>query len=263
MKKEAAAASPAQKQLQQSEIPKRALAQPLHHPQMPPLHCFPNSSSPWYTEAMREEDVRIASAAFANSEEHGNNTEENKPKQKRKPLRAIDLSRYQAVDETALPDPEIVTTEEYHDALVRAVETSLTQLSHLKHKERVLNAMSTNNIDAIGSGDNQKSEQNAEKALGSVTVSEGVRNAWLIANYEIEAMLGQLERELANTKKEVDLVNLERKKQQDLVKGEMEVLEREWRDKVGRVLEVEVATEELRREGDRKRRVTGDDRENA
>ena len=72
------------------------------------------------------------------------------------------------------------------------------------------------------------------------------KNAWLLGNYQLEDELRQLERELADTKREIDVVNLERQRRQEDVKGEMEMLEQTWRTGVGRVLETEVAVEELR-----------------
>lgn len=77
-------------------------------------------------------------------------------------------------------------------------------------------------------------------------LDRGGRNAWLLGNYQLEDELRQLERELAETKREIDVVNLERQRRQEDVKGEMEMLEQTWRTGVGRVLETEVAVEELR-----------------
>lgn len=74
------------------------------------------------------------------------------------------------------------------------------------------------------------------------------KNSWLIGNHELEGELRRLEQELADTKREVDLVNLERQRRQADVKGEMELLEENWRKGVGRVLETEVAVEEVKRE---------------
>ncbi len=50
------------------------------------------------------------------------------------------------------------------------------------------------------------------------------------------------------TGEEVDGVNKARKTGQEGVRGEMEGLEGAWREGVGRVLEVEVAAEGVRRE---------------
>jgi pre-mRNA-splicing factor SPF27 len=72
------------------------------------------------------------------------------------------------------------------------------------------------------------------------------KNAWLLANNEMEAELRRLETELTETKAEIDKVNLERSRRQEEVRGEMELLEDGWRKGVGRVLETEVAVEELR-----------------
>ncbi|KAJ4204871.1 hypothetical protein NW767_004380 [Fusarium falciforme] len=72
------------------------------------------------------------------------------------------------------------------------------------------------------------------------------KNAWLLGNHALEAELQALERELAATKREVDIVNLERQKRQGAVGAEIKALDDTWRAGVGRVLETEVAVEELR-----------------
>lgn len=61
-------------------------------------------------------------------------------------------------------------------------------------------------------------------------------------------MLAEVERELAGTKEGIDRLATERRAAQEAVKGEMEVLERGWREGVGRVVATEVAAEELRGE---------------
>ncbi|KAF4999084.1 hypothetical protein FGRMN_2699 [Fusarium graminum] len=72
------------------------------------------------------------------------------------------------------------------------------------------------------------------------------KNAWLLGNHGLEAELQALECELAATKREVDIVNLERQKRQTAVGAEIRTLDDTWRVGVGRVLETEVAVEELR-----------------
>lgn len=72
------------------------------------------------------------------------------------------------------------------------------------------------------------------------------RNAWLLGNHALEAELQALERELAATKREVDIVNLERQKRQGAVAAEVKTLDNTWQASVGRVLETEVAVEELK-----------------
>ncbi|KAF5125221.1 Pre-mRNA-splicing factor SPF27 [Metarhizium anisopliae] len=70
--------------------------------------------------------------------------------------------------------------------------------------------------------------------------------AWLLANYHLEAALGRAEAELARAKGEVDGVNDARRRRQADVAAEMAGLEETWRTGVGRVLETELAVEELR-----------------
>ncbi|KFG80271.1 hypothetical protein MANI_011276 [Metarhizium anisopliae] len=70
--------------------------------------------------------------------------------------------------------------------------------------------------------------------------------AWLLANYHLEAALGRAEAELARTKGEVDEVNGARRRRQADVAAEMAGLEETWRTGVGRMLETELAVEELR-----------------
>ncbi|KAH6899666.1 Pre-mRNA-splicing factor SPF27 [Thelonectria olida] len=72
------------------------------------------------------------------------------------------------------------------------------------------------------------------------------KNAWLLGNHALEAELQALERDLAAAKRDVDLVNLERRNRQEAVGAEMTTLDETWRAGVGRVLETEVAVEELR-----------------
>ncbi|KAI0183358.1 Pre-mRNA-splicing factor SPF27 [Xylaria flabelliformis] len=74
------------------------------------------------------------------------------------------------------------------------------------------------------------------------------KNAWLVGNWQTEAELAALERDLAATKREIDIVNIGRRRLQDEVGEELRGLEDNWRKGVGRVLETEVATENLRRQ---------------
>ncbi|KAI5462579.1 Pre-mRNA-splicing factor SPF27 [Mariannaea sp. PMI_226] len=71
------------------------------------------------------------------------------------------------------------------------------------------------------------------------------KNAWLLGNHALESELQALERDLAAAKRDIDLVNLERRNRQEAVAAEMKTLDETWRAGVGRVLETEVAVEEL------------------
>ncbi|KAI0546000.1 Pre-mRNA-splicing factor SPF27 [Xylaria curta] len=73
------------------------------------------------------------------------------------------------------------------------------------------------------------------------------KNAWLVSNWQTESQLAALEADLSATKREIDIVNISRRRMQDEVGEEMRGLEETWKKGVGRVLETEVATEELRR----------------
>lgn len=70
----------------------------------------------------------------------------------------------------------------------------------------------------------------------------------------MEDELRALERELAEKKTEIDMIVVERKNAQDAVGGEIKGLEESWKRGVGRVLETELAAEDLRQEILRRRR---------
>jgi pre-mRNA-splicing factor SPF27 len=72
------------------------------------------------------------------------------------------------------------------------------------------------------------------------------KNAWLIGNSQLEAMLHQLERELDELKAATESVNQARKAGQESSRGEMVGLEETWKRGIGRILEAEVAIEETR-----------------
>ncbi|KAI0386751.1 Pre-mRNA-splicing factor SPF27 [Hypomontagnella monticulosa] len=129
----------------------------------------------------------------------------------KQPLQAIDLSRYEAPDDiSSSTSPSTLQTE-----LSRAY-TAATYLSG-RHTHLQL-------LDAFG------------------------KNAWLVGNWQLEAELRALERELEGAKKEIDVVNIQRRRVQDEVGGELKGLDETWRRGVGRVLETEIATEALRQQ---------------
>ncbi|KAM4066082.1 hypothetical protein HRG_000235 [Hirsutella rhossiliensis] len=71
-------------------------------------------------------------------------------------------------------------------------------------------------------------------------------NTWLLSNYHLENDLRRVERELADTRRSIDEVNAQRAKRQEAVRAELLMLDETWRRGVGRVLETEVAVEELK-----------------
>jgi pre-mRNA-splicing factor SPF27 len=71
-------------------------------------------------------------------------------------------------------------------------------------------------------------------------------NAWLLGNYQLEGELRRVEAQLAHARREIDEVNAARQRRQADVKGELVGAEEAWRAGVGKVLEAEVAVEEMR-----------------
>lgn len=83
------------------------------------------------------------------------------------------------------------------------------------------------------------------------------KNAWLIGNWELENELKTLERDLAETRRLIDVLTVARRRQQEEVAAEMKGLEETWKKGVGRTLETEIAVEQLRREVLEELRVRG------
>ncbi|KAF4637848.1 hypothetical protein G7Y89_g257 [Cudoniella acicularis] len=143
----------------------------------------------------------------------------------KQPLNAIDLSRYEAQELPATsPDSDEkdpTTLIKWREALSKAY-TSHTYLSGRQTNLALLEQFG--------------------------------KNSWLIGNSQLEDVLRGLERELAERKAEIDGVVIERKNAQEGVSAEIKGLEEGWKRGVGRVLETEVAAEQLRREILEKRR---------
>lgn len=74
------------------------------------------------------------------------------------------------------------------------------------------------------------------------------KNAWLVGNWQTEAELAAVERELAHSKRNIELVNNERRRMQVEVGEELKGLDATWRRGVSRVLETELAVEKLNQE---------------
>ena len=56
------------------------------------------------------------------------------------------------------------------------------------------------------------------------------KNAWLIANSQVEEELRSVEKALADCKERTEEVNRERKERQEAVRGEMEGLQESWKE---------------------------------
>lgn len=85
-------------------------------------------------------------------------------------------------------------------------------------------------------------------------LEEHGKNAWLIGNSQLEEVLQRVEKELAILKNETENINKVRKGAQEGSRGELVALEESWRTGVGKIIEVQVASDGLRREILRRRR---------
>jgi len=74
------------------------------------------------------------------------------------------------------------------------------------------------------------------------------KNAWLIGNSQLEDILRDLEKELAEQKQITENVNKARKAAQEGSRAELLGLEETWKRGVGKVIEVQMATDGVRRE---------------
>jgi pre-mRNA-splicing factor SPF27 len=74
------------------------------------------------------------------------------------------------------------------------------------------------------------------------------KNAWLIGNATLEDELKALEAQLKDVKQQVETVEEARRTAQESVAGELQALQEGWRQGVSRMIEVEVAAENLRQE---------------
>ncbi|KAH7025816.1 Pre-mRNA-splicing factor SPF27 [Microdochium trichocladiopsis] len=138
----------------------------------------------------------------------------------KQPLKAIDLSRYEVDDDDDEDEvDEAANNSKIKDTLQARLGRAYTANTYLTSRTTHLHL-----LDSYG------------------------KNAWLVGNWHLEAELQALERDLADTKREMDLVNLDRRRQQDQVGEELRSLNETWRRGVGKVLETELAADQLRRQ---------------
>jgi pre-mRNA-splicing factor SPF27 len=137
----------------------------------------------------------------------------------KEPLKAIDLTRYEAIDPPTTSPHSDERTPSTLLAWREALQKAYTSQSYLVGR--------TTNL---------------------ALLEKYGKNAWLIGNAQLEDVLRGLERKLAERKTEIDEVVIERKDAQEAVGGEVKGLGEVWKSGVGRVLETEVAAEGVRRE---------------
>ncbi|KAF2276604.1 uncharacterized protein EI97DRAFT_377141, partial [Westerdykella ornata] len=98
----------------------------------------------------------------------------------------------------------------------------------------------------------QRAYTSAEYVNGRLTqlglLEKFGKNTWLVGNSQLEDILKALEAELAELRKQHEEVEILRRSQQERVQGEITTLEETWKRGVGRVLEAEVAAEQLKQQ---------------
>ncbi|KAJ0330918.1 hypothetical protein COL5a_003225 [Colletotrichum fioriniae] len=144
----------------------------------------------------------------------------------KQPLKAIDLERYQTQE--PFPDSVAPSTAEDRVRLADSLQKAYISYAYLDTRAQNLNL-----LDKWG------------------------KNAWLIGNWGLENELKGFERDLAETKRLIDVLTVARRRQQEEVAAEMKGLEENWKKGVGRTLETEIAVEQLRREVLEEMRVRG------
>jgi pre-mRNA-splicing factor SPF27 len=137
----------------------------------------------------------------------------------KKPLKAIDLGRYEAIEPPTTSPNSNEKSPETLTKWRKALQRAYTSQSYLVGRQTNL-----------------------------ALLEKYGKNAWLIGNAQLEDILRGLERELSERKVEIDEVVIERKNAQEAVGGEVRGLEEMWKRGVGRMLETEVAAEGVRRE---------------
>ncbi|CCF36460.1 hypothetical protein CH063_08028 [Colletotrichum higginsianum] len=142
------------------------------------------------------------------------------------PLKAVDLERYQTQEPFA--DSGELSTPEDRQRLADALQKAYISYTYLDARAQNLSL-----LDKWG------------------------KNAWLIGNWELENELKTLERDLAETRRLIDVLTVARRRQQEEVAAEMKGLEETWKKGVGRTLETEIAVEQLRRDVLEELRVRG------
>ncbi|KAF1813401.1 hypothetical protein P152DRAFT_448707 [Eremomyces bilateralis CBS 781.70] len=132
----------------------------------------------------------------------------------RDPNTGIDLSRYEAL---SAADADPTHPENELEAWKRTLRRAYTSHSYLTERTHALALLET---------------------FG--------KNAWLIGNHDMEAILRGLEKELAQRRDEVEQVDAEREGMQREVEGELRGLETAWKTGVRMMVETGVAVETLR-----------------
>ncbi|MCJ1399285.1 hypothetical protein MMC11_002487 [Xylographa trunciseda] len=144
----------------------------------------------------------------------------------KQPLTAIDVSRYEAVGPPATTD---LSADEIKPKLIEAWKTTL-QNAYVSSTHLHLRLQNLALLEQFG------------------------KNAWLMSNAQLEDILKRIEKELVETKQQIELVSHSRHVLQDGIRGEMDSLSEGWKKGIGRLVEVQLVVEQVRRDALLKRR---------
>ncbi|RKF62488.1 Pre-mRNA-splicing factor SPF27-like protein [Erysiphe neolycopersici] len=128
----------------------------------------------------------------------------------KKPLNAIDLSRYESSNLPSFDDCD-------RESLCTALRSVYVSQIYLNNRKKNLEYLETYG-----------------------------KNAWLLGNAQLESILRDMERDLVQKKNEIEICALERKSAQEAIGGEVKSLEESWKRAMGRALETEIAVENLK-----------------
>ena len=87
----------------------------------------------------------------------------------------------------------------------------------------------------------------SERHINLSLLEEHGKNAWLVGNSHLEYIMKSLDQDLARLKEETDVINRDRKTSQEASKAELLGLEDTWKRGIGRLIEVQLATQEIQR----------------
>ena len=141
-------------------------------------------------------------------------------------MSAIDTTRYETLESPAATDP---TSDETRPQLLEAWKDTL-QKAYASSTHLGIRLQNLALLEQFG------------------------KNAWLVGNSQLEEILKAIEKELVDTRQATENADRGRQQMQVNVNGELAGLDEGWRKTVGRMVEVEVAAEGLRREILRRRR---------
>lgn len=165
----------------------------------------------------------------------------------------------------SLIEAETGQTSELHPSLPALRKTSLSptleaELQRLEAgqpKEGGIDLSRYDVLDAPEKGDlkawqavlqqaHASSEYLRDRELNLALLETYGKNAWLISNSQLEDILRDLERQLEAAKTDLESVEQARRNQQANAAGEVQSLQDTWKTGIGRMIEAQVAGEQLR-----------------